>query len=145
MMEIYPRSTSERIAQSVFRSQTVKYPVLIHTSLAFINPSCNRDLRARSGIRSGVYLIPPYRSNPTCFFRCKSRNHLSFYRRSGQKGDRIVIGYYRIVIKYYSVAPQRRACGRDPPIEERRACGRDPPKKKKQGFTYRLKLFSILP
>jgi hypothetical protein len=40
----------ERIAQSVFRSQTVKYPVLIHTSLAFINPSCNRDLRARSGI-----------------------------------------------------------------------------------------------
>ena len=25
----------------------VKYPVLIHTSLAFINPSCNRDLRAR--------------------------------------------------------------------------------------------------
>ena len=98
----------------------VKYPVLIHTSLAFINPSCNRDLRARSGIRSGVYLIPPYRSNPTCFFRCKSRNHLSFYRRSGQKGDRIVIGYYRIVIKYYSVAPQRRACGRDPPKKKKK-------------------------
>jgi len=85
-----------------------------------------------------VYLIPPYRSNPTCFFRCKSRDHLSFYRRSDQKGDRIVIGYYRIVIKYYSVAPQRRACGRDPPIEERRACGRDPPKKNKKMDHYIL-------
>ena len=56
----------------------------------------------------------------TCFFRCKSRDHLSFYRRSDQKGDRIVIGYYRIVIKYYSVAPQRRACGRDPPKKKKK-------------------------
>jgi len=96
---------------------------------------CNQGLGAPK-FTTEVYLLTC--SNPTCFFRCKSRDHLSFYRRSDQKGDRIVIGYYRIVIKYYSVAPQRRACGRDPPIEERRACGRDPPKKNKKMDHYML-------
>ena len=53
-----------------------------------------------SGIRSGQYFSTLPRSNPTCFFRCKSRDHLSFYRRSDQKGDEINIGYYRIYVKH---------------------------------------------
>jgi len=45
------------------------------------------------------------RSNPTCFFRCKSRDHLSLYRRSDQKGENNpgeFLGYPLDLIIYFT-------------------------------------------
>jgi hypothetical protein len=50
-----------------------------------------------------VYLLTC--SNPTCFFRCKSRDHLSLYRRSDQKGENNsgeFLGYPLNLIIYFT-------------------------------------------
>jgi len=71
-----------------------------------------------SGIRSGQYFSTLPRSNPTCFFRCKSRDHLSFYRRSDQKGDRIVIAQYPIYSRTILSHPREEHVGGSHPYKK---------------------------